>query len=284
MRKYFDAWQLLPLTAFFLASVIVGGLLLKRLLTRAFADVASADQPRRRRSRLSTLRCMLAMLLAALGAGFAAACIMALFLAIDDASPRVLYWAYITGGILTLLAMPAVAYVVLLAMFPLPARRMVWVVLPIFLLVLAFAAVTFTPTGLIAYRQQVLREHQAQTGLNLAHIDDALRDYELRHNVPAPSLSALAEGGYIEPEYLRSPADPEGDIGYFYMPKRSAPARMNTDELRVCDYRDNFDGRGRAILTIDGSSRWVSEEQFQDLLQMDVNQDFAQALREAEGG
>lgn len=285
MRTYFQPWHLLPLAAFFLASVIVGGFLLRRLLARQFAALGDdAPAAGRRRSRASAGKCMVAMLLAAMGAGFAAVAIIALFMAIKDASHESLIWPYVVGAILTMVAMPGVAYVVLLAMFPLPAGRMLRAAGPVFALVLAFAVVTLVPTGVLAYRQKVVNDYRDQTiRIHLPHIDQALRMYEVRHNAPADALQDLVETDYIDPQYLRSPADPDGDIGYFYFSKRSIPGRSETDEIRVCDYKRNFDGKGRGILLLNGRSEWVSEEEFQQLLDMDVNSDFAEALRQAEG-
>lgn len=287
MSAYLRAWHLLPLTVLFILSIILGGLLLRRLLVRAFADVdTGAQTPRRRRSKASVGSCMLAMLLALLGAGFAAAAIMALFHAIRTASPEMPLWPYLVGGPLALVAMLVVAYLILLAMYPLPAGRMLGVAGPVALLVLVIAVVISAPTGFFAYRQKVMRDDQTVTlRQNLTIIDRALREYEVRNNVPAPSLEALVEREYIERQYLQSPARPEDDeeIAYFYMPKRSVTAGSDTSEIRVCDYRENFGGKGRGILLLNRGVRWVSEQEFQKLLELEENQDFAAALRAAEG-
>ncbi|MFW6066253.1 MAG: hypothetical protein ACOC9S_05480, partial [Planctomycetota bacterium] len=68
MRAYLEPWQLLPLFACFLVSVIAGGLLLKRLLARQFANVGDSPAAAgRQRSRASGGKCMVAMLLAGMG-------------------------------------------------------------------------------------------------------------------------------------------------------------------------------------------------------------------------
>lgn len=289
MGAYLRPWQLIPLSAFVLISIIVGAAILKRFLVRQFEIFDAQAQttvpgPRRSR-RLSTIKCVLALLLAGMGGGFAGAAIFALFRSIEGTTHETIVWLLVLGGVLSLIAMLGVAYLILLTMFPLPAGRVFRAAVPTFAFVLVLGAIFGTPTALVARQQRMFDLHQEITLLrNLRGIDDALRNYEVLHNEAAPSLEHLVEQEYLMPAMVKSPANPDRAIGYFYIPRRSAGTGTETQEIRASDLRENFEGRGRGVLFTNGARMWVSEGEFQQLLNLEVNSDFAEALREYEGG
>jgi hypothetical protein len=273
---------------FFLLSILGGAVVLRWLLVRQFARAQAEAQsstplPRRQR-RVSYGRAAAAMLLAAIAGAFAAGALFALFHNIARTVEPTPAWPYLVGGVLAVIALVGVAYLVLLTMFPLSPGRVLRAAAPTFAMILVLAVIIGTPTALMARANYLTELHQAFTvRRNLPRIDEALRAYEVRYNVPAPTLSALVEAELIQPGYLRSPADEDREIGYFYMPKRSALADLDTREIRVCDYRTTFEGQGRGVLFVNGATRWAPPAEFQRLLQLEVNQDFARRLRAEEG-
>lgn len=93
---------------------------------------------------------------------------------------------------------------------------------------------------------------------------------------PAPSQPALFPSDYDKP--WRCARYWDLAVGYFYFPPAvDAP----TSTIIVCDYFANHKDTGRAVGYLDGSSKWRTEQEFQQELQRPENRAFAEALRQS---
>ncbi|MGC9453346.1 MAG: DUF4190 domain-containing protein [Phycisphaerae bacterium] len=117
---------------------------------------------------------------------------------------------------------------------------------------------------------------------NLSAIARAMDEYSFEYDDHFPAdLDILVEERYLyDRDIFRCPSavsDRRSD--YFYHPPApDAPPHT----LVMCDLRGNHEDY-RNVLTSDGSTDRVSEDEFQQLLKKPENADFARALREAEG-
>lgn len=151
--------------------------------------------------------------------------------------------------------------------------------------VLLISAFVATPTIIFAYnsRQKNIKEGMLikQSMQNLQDIFSALRERGVDR--PPVTLDVLAKEKLIDAEKLKSPANSNRAIGFFYLPTELSYSNREENEYKIiaCDYKDNF-GRYRVVLYATGKLQTLSEPSFQDSLQNPVNKNFKQALQKLE--
>ena len=265
----YPAWQL-PLFAVFLFGWLLGGgYLLHRSLRRAL--------PRRG----ATLgRCVLASLLAGAAVLIAAGGVFLLFRTIGERAEVDLKRV---GAALAIVAGIPMWFLVLHAMFPLPMARILGLGWPavggVLVLGLAVGAGAILPA-----RTLVLRERRkAESVIRLQMIHDLIYVNFERPEAEAPeSLQKLVERRILSPSELRSPCNPGREIGYFYTPSRSLPRSERTYQLRACEFSHYHSDAGRVVLFRNGECDWVPASEFERLLGLEENKQFAAAFREAD--
>ncbi len=100
---------------------------------------------------------------------------------------------------------------------------------------------------------------------------------------PVESLEALKANERFDETLLKNAARPGREIGFFYHP---SPKTFGSEEPRVlaCDFADSYENRDvRIVLFTDGRVVQYDEGAFRIELQAEQNQEFAEALRKAEG-
>ncbi len=274
LSNYINGWIFLVLGVFVVAWIVGGGYLIRRSFPRyGYAQ------------RLGIGRSMLASFLSGSAGAFAAGVTMLLVMRLTDG--RIVF---AIGAVIALGAAMFVAFLVLYAMFSLSAKQTLWAsMMP--LGSVAAVGLLLGTAYLVPTRMGVRRQGKRDyTCYKLAKIFPAYAIYVNKYHKPPASLRVLVEQKLLEPEELRSPLSPDREIGYFYIP--AMPKRgEQLQQIFACDYGDNRDGYGRAVLLMPRNrqrwatpkSRWYSEEDFRKLLQLKENADFAKALQKAEG-
>ena len=95
-------------------------------------------------------------------------------------------------------------------------------------------------------------------------------------------MKNLLEIKGFEPKFLKNPVNPSGR-GYFYVSAPLISRSKKTQKILVCTFRDDSVRDRRIVLFVSGRIQDLGERAFQDLLRNPVNEEFAEALRKAEG-
>lgn len=272
MGKYLQpqylAWQL-PLMAVFLIGWLFGG---AYLLQRAF-------EKRLPRRAVTYGRCVLASLLSGGAAAFAGGVVYLLIITIAERLGTTLNYV---GLIPAVLLATVMFYVVVHAMFDLPpsvvVRRGALPIGAILLLGLAVGAGVFLPARRLFFRQM----RRAESTHNLYRIQAAILQYEQTLAKTPPSLTALVERGEMKAEHLRCPSIPNREIGYFYLPFRSIAREAYTEKLRACEFTHDETSPSRLVLFGNGEILPITPADFERLLALGENGDFAGGFREAD--
>lgn len=282
-RDYLFMWQL-PLLLVFLGGWVFGG---GWLLHRTVQRLAGGD-------RKATLpRCVVAVLLAGLGGAFGGAVLFGLINKIGAVTDAELL---IPGLVIGALVALVLGYLVIYAMFSMSAKRTLKVAAVPMVGVVLLAGVVAAAAGVPAWyiRQgQIARDSAEQ---RLRYIHAAVRNYQLdraaggRLGPMPPSLDVLVQERIVDAKILKSPGLPDRDKAFFYHPPAELTFGEADSKLLACEVASH-DG-GRAVLLIRpapgddtrGEARWLSDEEFEQLLQEPQNREFAEALRAAEGG
>lgn len=267
-QDYLFLWQL-PLLGVFVVGWIGGGGYLLRWSIRRL----------RLRRRVKLERCVLASLLAGSAGVFAGGAVLMLAISIGQALNVSLD---VPAIVLSGLALLTVSFLVLYAMFEFPARSLLAAAAVPLGATLLLGALVATAAGVPAY---YLRHKKAKHRLcqrNLAEIHKAVTAYCWTHTDPPRTLQALVDEKYIRQEYIRCAAAPDAETGFFYFPSRPLPANRRTRELLACDLPGRHGDDARAMVFLNGTGDWKSEEHFQALLREPENARFAEALGKAE--
>lgn len=265
VRDYFFVWQLPVLLGYIVAWLVLGAYLLRRPLR---------DLLGRRKGTLG--RCVLAMLLSGLAAGFAGAVIIVAYVSFLE--PKSVAGA-VVGLALAGIGALAVAFLVIYAMFNLSGAQTFRAAAPalgaLLLVGLAGAAAAGVPAYIARQREISISFSQLDLGvirLQVGRYRDQFGHYP-------DSLGQLLDEEWLKPEHLQHPAS-DRKIAYFYVPP---DADAPTDTLLACDRAENQGGRGRVVVHIDESPpEFLPAERFEGLLSQPVNAGFAEALRTAE--
>ena len=265
LRPYLHGWQV-PIMLAFIFGWIVGGGHLLRLAVRRYLV---------RRPTLG--KCVLTSFLAGMAGAVAAGVTFGLFWTIGSTSDVELT---IVGLVAAAVMLLGCGYLVIYAGFEISAPAAVRVAAPPMLAIIILGGGLGVAAGLPAYHIQQSKLKRGQSCQRLYRVYDALKRYA---GSAAPSLQELLDRKLISPDFLRSPGAPGKKIGYFYYPRRTIGHQHETSKILACDFGDNFPGKGRAVLLIDGRCSWFTEEDFQELLAKPENRLFAKELAAAEG-
>jgi len=265
----YPAWQLPLFAVFVFGWLLGGGYLLHRSLRGALP---------RRGAALG--RCVLASLLAGAMVLIAAGAVFVLFQTIGDRAEVNLKRV---GAAIAIVAGIPMWFLVLHAMFALPMARILGLGWPavggVLVLGLAVGAGAILPA-----RTLVLRQRQRDRSvIRLQTIHDLIETNFERPLARAPrALQELVDERILSPQELRSPCNPGREIGYFYIPSRSLPRPDRTEELRACEFSHSYSDAGRVVLFRNGYCDWVPASEFERLLGLEENKEFAAAFREAD--
>jgi len=280
-KSAYAPWQLPLLAVFLFGWLLGGGYLLHRYLRGAL--------PRR---GATMGRCVLASLLAGGAVLIAAGAVFVLFGKIGERAEMDLR---IVGGALGIIGGVPMWFLVLYVMFPLPIVRIVRVGSPaaggVLLLALVVGAGVILPARALNLRE--VRKLQSINRLQMIH-DLIHRNFDLieasleqplatvRDPLGELARKKLAGKRILSPSQLRSPCDPQREIGYFYRLARSLPRDERTPELQACEFSHAGSDAGRVVLFRNGYCDWVPASEFERLLSLEENKEFAAAFREAD--
>lgn len=236
-----------------------------------------------RRARASVGRCVAAAFLSGLAGLVAGSVMFFLFRAIGQRWFREgLVWPAVAAAVASF---ALIGQIVLYAMvnldFGTSLRAWTAAFGPAFLVLLLIGG----PTAWLSYE---LRYRELDRQRCLKNLHDLYLAIRSHHPLRAPASLQQLVGRTVPPERVRCPAASSPGISYFYIPvpiqspgppSPSAPRRP----LLACDFRDNHPD-GRCVVRANGEAFWCTEREFDDLLALPENLDFAAALAAAEAG
>jgi hypothetical protein len=274
--QVWEAYELFPTILVCLAAWLLGGgYLFQKILG-----------PRTQRRKYPLSRGVLISLLSGMGGGisFIALYFIANAIAPNESDPYSLpinWFGVIVGAIGYFIS----AGLVVISMHKIPIVEIIkGSVLPLLLPVLIGILILGSSFYLFSYtRVQVVRKQNLQkydTYLAMDKIYKALNSKKFQTGRVATSLEELVTENYLQPEDLRSPANPKGR-GFFYN-GNSTTTDSSSRELLLCDYKENFKGQGRIVLYCNGFPEFLTEIGFQTCLEKPENRSFAAALEMAE--
>lgn len=178
------------------------------------------------------------------------------------------------------------AYLVVFSMF----KHSAWQTLRASLLplgaILVLAGVIGSACGIpaIATRRAFIKEQglQIQTAQNLHKIFGIISS---RPEKLPESLEELLKIKDMNPDWLKSPANPSRKIGFFYLKPDRISFSKNNQKILACDFGDNFANfpeQGRVVLYTHGNPRFLPSSSFASLLKNPENKEFAEALKKSE--
>ena len=270
VMDYLHWWQVFPMLGFLGGWLIGGPYLTRRTLTKYGLA----------RSKRRLGECMRVNFLATL-AGLVAAGIIVLFAAVlaskVEALLAVRLWVLMAAFVVGLVAMLGMSWAVQGAMVELSGKELRGTVLhsvgPLVLALLVCSLAALIPARMIRLRQRDLGRCRKK----LLKIQEAVERYATHHTpYQAPSLEAMVKEGLLTEADTRCPGRREDDCGYLYAPVApDARGRARHEqEIRACDRRGNHRGV-RFVLYSNGRPEAVTEEGFQQLLELECNADIA---------
>jgi prepilin-type processing-associated H-X9-DG protein len=121
---------------------------------------------------------------------------------------------------------------------------------------------------------------------NLNGIATGIEIYKAKNrNVYPPSFDELLESGLIAEKMLITPPGDvsDGSRSYFYLPPKNAKD-VDSETIIACEKKNlNKSRKGRNVLFVDGSVKFLSPEEFATELAKPHNATFAAALKQADG-
>ncbi len=262
ISDYLYPWQFIPFVLALAAWIALGPYLL-RWACRKWLPAMS----------LTIARSTMAVFLAGLAGGAAG---LVLFMLPASLGSHLDTDLSIVGIIVAVPGMLAVAYVVIYAMFDQPAGSLVKVLIVPLVGVLLLMAAIAGATIPLTMAQTSARRHRKTCTARLARFHDAIGMYWARRSTLPASLTELVDVEYITPGQSVCPDRGDQETGYFYLPR--ALSKTSRDQgILACDLRGNHsDGRG--VLFANGDCYRYSEADFQKLLELPENKEFAQGL------
>jgi len=124
---------------------------------------------------------------------------------------------------------------------------------------------------------------RAKCRANVKSIGMGLMMYQADHNDTWPDdLEQLIDAKLAGPTMLQCPSvKNQRDCDYFYHPPKLSSEEADPSTIVLCDYTDNHED-GRNVGYVDLVTRWLTESEFQEELELPCNAEFAAALRAAE--
>lgn len=254
------SWQLIPILLMAAAWVAGGGFLLKKCAVKAGA------------AKLRFGHSCITMFFAALASILAVSVIALAAKKLGEAFDVNLFTTGIIGGGLLAIGF---FFLVIYSMLDLPFKKSLRAALPTFVVMVVLMGVM----GAIVIPISTAQTRQRRGVENCQTITAHLAEYFCLFSRPADfpaNLHQLDNANGIKFK-LRCPARPNID-SYFYLRPRDIPAK---DQVILCDLADNHNGIGRSVIIMkDGlwRSQWVTELEFQELMQLPVNAPFYKAL------
>jgi hypothetical protein len=269
IEDYYHQWQLIPAGVFVLGWVLGGGWLFLRGLRK------HSDAPAR---RLKFQRGLLASVTSGLAGMIVGLLLAALFYRI---SQRLYADWYITLGVVVGAVVGVVAsYVTAYIVLGLTGKTTLKVATPPILGMVALAGALVAAFAPMTCSQTMAKLAREDCENNIKAIRYSLALHS-RAGLMPKDLDALLQSGSLKDRNVRCPGNKNRAMGYFYMP-RDAKKNQNPEQvLIVCDFAGNHPG-GRNVIFADWRSDWLSDSEFENLLNLPVNQVFAKALRAAE--
>jgi hypothetical protein len=265
ITSYLYAWQWAPVGVFVAAWLVGGGWLFRRELMKASG--LSRRRMKFRRGLLASFTTGCAGILIGLLVG-----LLFYHMGRRFKLPALDYVGVAAGAMMAL----AAAYVASYMLLGLSARRTVAVAWRPIVSVFAVAAIMTAACAPAAIYQTKVEEAKTACGWNMAAIA-----FRLQQSFIAPKdLQALVAGKHLRDAQILCPASKKE---YFYMPVHESALldEMPDKTLVVCDLAGNHPG-GRHVVFADWSSAWKTDDEFDALLKLPVNEIFARELQKAE--
>lgn len=268
VRDFLRPWQFAPVAVFVVGWLWGGGWLLLRALKKR-------DYPQ----RIKLGNCVVISLVAGVAGAITGLVFFYLFGAIGSiAGAELRIPGAVAGGV----AMVVVAFLSIYAMLQLTVRQAVRMATAPLAVIGIFGAIIALPAGIYSVKAKRAQDRKDQCRSRIAYIASALETCQRSTGSPAASLEELVGQNYIEAGDLICPGAPERDVGYFYEPARIVPRDNESEQIILCDLRDNH-GSGRNVVLANRQVMWYENEKFATLLEIDPNKDFATALRQRDG-
>ena len=268
MRDYFFPLHQIPLVVLLMVGWLWGGswLLLRSLKKRGYPK------------RIKLGNCVLIMLLCGFCGVLAAG---VTFLLVNSFGGGLAIKAVGAGAGLVMLVV--VSLLVVYAMLELSLGKAIKAAALPMVAVMALMGVVGAAAGTPAYFWRHANRKRELCQNRLFYLHRGLLQYQQAYSEPATAVEALLEKNIVGKESVLCPG-PEGEAGeYFYFPGRVIGGGEKTEKLLACDVGGNHGG-GRNVLFVNGEARWCKDKEFQGLLELPENKDFADALRKTEGG
>jgi hypothetical protein len=259
-------WVTTPIIAIWVG---VGGVLLRR----GVKALVSRNQ-----GRLG--RCLLISSLAGLAGGVAGFAVLFLLGTLGN---QYNFRPFVPAALAVPPVFLAVAFTVIYASFEIPAGALVRISGKAFAIPLLAVVVGGSPAAWFSYsirQADLARKHSVGS---LKFLGEVLTTTYTSHKRPPPDdLMVLVTQKIVPPDRLKCRTATGRSLDYFYVPAELPVKYGPSLKILACDFLDNQDGRGRAVLFINGDARWYSRDELPALLGRPENRDFAAALGRAE--
>ena len=266
VADYVGIWVVLVGAPLLAVWVVGGGFLLQRAIQ---PDVS------RRQGRLG--RCCLISFLNVVAGVVAGGITMFLVDTIDKRIGPDLRWATLVAGLLGFLA---VTVVVLYASFEFSFRRTARLWGRAYLGVLVLALLVTAPVGWYVYKSRQTMVARGYSAVQLQRLYKAV--VRCGRGMAPDTLSWLVERNDLNNQDLQCYRNRGRAVDFFYQKRTILSPTEASREVFACDFIDNHGGTGRVVILTNGEAGWYDADKLPELLKLPENQDFAEALAEAE--
>lgn len=282
LSEYVHWWWYPLLLMGIAAALYLGG----RVLHKSLAMHDQTAKP-----KVTLGRCCVAVFLAAGAACVCGGAIAYLISAITETSDIDLQWtSLVIVGVIV--AIPAFALVIV-AMFNMPFGQLLPGIGKAFGVVVIIVAICGTAIGVPANFERLDHIERVTSADHLHKIFGYLQEASAYFTKAMPSdLASLKKLQDFDAALLKSPRRPGLDIGYFYYsplseamlkanPRRGrdAVAPQGGEGLIACEFKDTSKP-GRVFLMRNGNVQWLAEDEFREILNKKINEDFRKELKD----
>ena len=262
---YLFQWQVIPVLLFMFCWVVLGGWMLQWTLKK-YAQV-----------KVALGKCSVKLLAAGFGALIVGGLV---FLAIDKIGQLSDYnftKAAVAAGTIAGLSF---AFLVIYAMLDLPLKRVIKLSLPIFAILIVLGAIIFGVSIPFAVSQRNFNKGLADCSNKMKFVCKLLNMHSRATDLPE-NMDEITKKLKIA-DIVVCPGIPDKKVGYFYLRPKKSVIPANT--LVFCDLGENHGGKGRNAIVFESNKYvwvWNNSRDFQALLDMEINSEFAKALKDA---